>query len=87
MEDGFFTSGHYEYLVMSYELVKAPSLFQAFNNDVFRDMLNLYVMVYLDNILIYSTLYPGLVKYVRAVLDFLLKHRLYVKAEKQGHIL
>ncbi len=37
------TSGHYEYLVMPFGLVNSPSVFQAFVNDVFKDMLNRWV--------------------------------------------
>ncbi len=52
-----------------------PSVFQAFINDVFRDMLNQWVIVYIDDILIYSETYE-------AVLKRLLQHQLYAKAEK-----
>lgn len=48
----FTTSGHYEYLVMPFGLANSPSVFQAFINDVFRDMLNRWVIVYIDDILI-----------------------------------
>jgi hypothetical protein len=46
-------SAHYEYLVMPFGLANAPSVFQAFVNKVFRDMLGRQVIVYID-ILIYS---------------------------------
>ncbi len=49
------TSGHYEYLVMPFGLVNSPSIFQAFINDTFRDMLNKGVIVYIDDILIIRT--------------------------------
>ncbi len=48
------TSWHYEYLVMPFGLANSPSLFQSFMNDVFRDMLDRWVIVYIDDILIYS---------------------------------
>ncbi len=48
------TSGHYEYWVMPFGLVNSPSVFQAFINDVFCDMLNRWVIVYMDDILVYS---------------------------------
>ncbi len=76
------TSGHYEYLVMPFGLVNSPSVFQAFVNDVFRDMLNCWVIVYIDDILIYSDSYEDHVKQVRSVLQRLLTHQLYAKIEK-----
>uniref|UniRef100_A0A3B1KLG0 ribonuclease H n=1 Tax=Astyanax mexicanus TaxID=7994 RepID=A0A3B1KLG0_ASTMX len=83
-------SGHYEYLVMSYGLVNAPSVFQSFINEVLRDMLGKYVIAFLDDILIYSASLPEHVQQVRQVLQRLLQNRLYVKAEKcqfhQTHI-
>uniref|UniRef100_A0A8C5MTM1 ribonuclease H n=1 Tax=Leptobrachium leishanense TaxID=445787 RepID=A0A8C5MTM1_9ANUR len=46
--------GYYEYLGMPYGLCNAPATFQNFVNDVFRDLLDVCVVVFLDNILIYS---------------------------------
>lgn len=48
------STGHYKYMVMPFGLAKSPSIFQSFINDVFRDMLQTTVIVYIDNILIYS---------------------------------
>ena len=44
------TTGHYEYQVVPYGLANAPAVFQSFINDVFRDMLNKWVIVYIDEI-------------------------------------
>ncbi len=76
------TSGHYEYLVMPFGLSNSPSVFQAFINDVFRDMLNRWVIVYSDDILIYSDSYEDHIKHVRSVLQRLITHQLYAKTEK-----
>ncbi len=76
------TSGHYEYLVMPFGLANSPSVFQAFMNDIFRDMLDRWVIVYIDDILIYSNTQEEHVRHVRAVLKRQLQHQLYVKAEK-----
>lgn len=76
------TSGHYQNNVMAYGLVNATAFFQAFMNDVFRDMINRYIIVYLDDILIYSKNLAEHVTHVRKVLHRLLTHRLYTKAKK-----
>ncbi len=76
------TSGHYEYLVMPFGLSNSPSVFQAFINEVFRDMLNRWVIVYIDDILIYSDSYEDHVQHVRMVLQRLIANQLYAKTEK-----
>ncbi len=82
-ENGLFHHyGALEYLVMPFGLSNSPSVFQAFINDVFRDMLNQWVIVYIVDILIYSETYEEHVRHVRTVLKRLLQHQLYAKAEK-----
>ncbi len=49
-------TGHYEYLVMPYGLVNAPSVFQDFMHEVLREYIHCFVLVYIDDILIYSNL-------------------------------
>ncbi|KAL0195693.1 hypothetical protein M9458_009265, partial [Cirrhinus mrigala] len=75
-------TGHYEYLVMPFGLANSPSFFQAFVNEVFRDMLHRWVIVYIDDILIYSSSYSKHIQHVRAVLQRLIQHQLYAKEEK-----
>ncbi|KAL0150331.1 hypothetical protein M9458_054333 [Cirrhinus mrigala] len=76
------TSGHYEYRVMPFGLANSPSCFQSFVNEVFRDMLNRWVIVYIDDILVYSRSLPEHINHVRLVLQRLIKHQLYAKEEK-----
>ena len=45
------TSGHYEYLVMPYGLMNAPSIFQAFVDKIFRNLHGQVLVVYIDDIL------------------------------------
>lgn len=74
--------GHFEYLVMPFGLTNAPAAFQALINDVLRDMLNRFVFVYLDDILIFSRTPQEHIQHVKLVLQRLLENRLFVKAEK-----
>lgn len=74
--------GHYEYLVMPFSLTNAPAVFQALVNDVLHDFLDLFVFVYLDDILMFSPDLDTCHNHVRQVLQRLLKNHLYVKAEK-----
>ncbi|KAL0172527.1 hypothetical protein M9458_032838, partial [Cirrhinus mrigala] len=75
-------TGHFEYLVMPFGLSNAPAVFQALVNDVLRDMVNRFVFVYLDDILIFSQNERDHVQHVRRVLQRLLENRLYAKVEK-----
>ena len=74
--------GHFEYLVLPFGLTNAPAVFQCLVNDVLRDMINVFVVVYLDDLLIFSKSRDEHVVHVRLVLQRLLENRLFVKAEK-----
>ncbi len=74
--------GHFEYLVLPFGLSNAPVVFQALVNDVLRDMVDQFIYVYLDDILIFSHTLQVHVQHVRQVLQTLLENGLYVKAEK-----
>lgn len=74
--------GHFEYLVMLFGLTKAPAVFQALVNDVLQDMINVFVVVYLDHILVFSRSPLDHIQHVWLVLQGLLENRLFVRAEK-----
>ena len=74
--------GSYEWMVVPFGLTNAPAAFQHFMNEVFADLLDVYVIVYLDDVLIYSD-DPALHKeQVREVLRRLRKHGLYASPKK-----
>ncbi|KAL0200281.1 hypothetical protein M9458_003468, partial [Cirrhinus mrigala] len=75
-------TGHYEYLVMPYGLSVSPSVFQTFLNEVFREFLHRFVVVYIDDILIYSRNMAEHRQHVQQVLQKLRHHQLYLKLEK-----
>ena len=74
--------GLYEFLVMPFGLTNAPATCQTFVNDVLREFLDIFVVVYLDDILIYSSSPEEHVGHVNKVLDKLAAAGLYVKGEK-----
>uniref|UniRef100_A0A4W5RRF9 ribonuclease H n=1 Tax=Hucho hucho TaxID=62062 RepID=A0A4W5RRF9_9TELE len=76
------TRGHYEYQVMPYGLTNSPAIFQSFINEIFKDLINQFVVAYIDDILIYSKTEAEHINHVRIVLARLLENQLYVKAEK-----
>ena len=74
--------GAFEWSVMPFGLTNTLAAFQRFMNNVFSDLLNVCVVVYLDNILIYSNDITQHWSHVKEVLKRLWKAGLYAKAEK-----
>jgi hypothetical protein len=74
--------GLYEFLVMAFGLCNAPATFQALMNDVLRPFLRRFVLVFFDDILIYSKTWADHLRHIRAVLDELRRHSLFVKHTK-----
>jgi len=67
---------------MLFGLVDAPSVFQHLMNKIFSDLLDIYMIVYLNNILIYSDNMIDHRKHVKEVLRRLQKNNLYVSLAK-----
>ncbi|GBG59377.1 hypothetical protein CBR_g38404 [Chara braunii] len=74
--------GHYEFTVMPFGLTNAPATFQTAMTDIFRDILEEYILVYLDDILVYSRTLEDHIRHLRDVLQRLRKHGFYVKLSK-----
>jgi hypothetical protein len=74
--------GLYEFLMMSFGLTNAPAYFMYFMNSVFMNELDKFVVVLIDDILIYSKNEAEHAKHLRIVLQRLRDHQIYAKFSK-----
>lgn len=74
--------GLFEYLVMPFGLTNAPASFQHLMNNNFRDMLDKFIVIYLDDILVFSQTESEHIQHVKEVLERLRKTGLFAKGEK-----
>ncbi|GJS81024.1 putative reverse transcriptase domain-containing protein [Tanacetum coccineum] len=74
--------GHFEFTVMPFGLTNAPAVFMDLMNRVCRPYLDKFVIVFIDDILIYSNTQEEHVEHLRLVLGLLKKEKLYVKFSK-----
>jgi hypothetical protein len=74
--------GLYEYLVMSFGLTNAPAYFMYLMNSVFMPELDNFVVVFIDDILVYSKNETEHAEHLHIVLQRLRDHRLYAKLSK-----
>ena len=72
----------YKYMVMSFRLINASATFQTYINNVLREHLNMFVIVYLDDILVYSKNEKDYKKHMRQILNALKKADLRIMSEK-----
>ncbi|KAL4013006.1 hypothetical protein IC575_025158 [Cucumis melo] len=78
----FSPYGHYEFIVMSFGLTNAPAVFMDLMNRVFREFLDTFVIVFIDDILIYSKTEAEHEEHLRMVLQTLRDNKLYAKFSK-----
>ncbi|KAL0411358.1 UNVERIFIED_CONTAM: Transposon Ty3-G Gag-Pol polyprotein [Sesamum latifolium] len=74
--------GHYEFLVMPFGLTNAPAAFMALMNRTFQEYLDRFVIVFIDDILVYSKNREEHEQHLRIVLQILKEKELYAKLSK-----
>jgi hypothetical protein len=74
--------GLYEYTVMSFGLTNAPAFFMHLMNKVFMDYRDTFVVIFIDDILVYYKLEAEHEKHLKLVLQRLREHKLYAKLSK-----
>jgi hypothetical protein len=74
--------GHYQFKVMPFGLTNAPATFQCVMNEILQPYLRKFVLVFLDDILIYSSTLEEHIQHLAAVLNTLREHQFYLKESK-----
>src|SRR3954463_12436004 len=74
--------GHYEFRVMPFGLTNSPATFMTLMQDIFRPLLDKFVIIYIDDILVFSRDYKEHEDHLRQVFQILRQNRLYAKTSK-----
>jgi hypothetical protein len=73
---------HYEFVVIPFGLTNAPTTFMCLMNSIFSQYLDKFVLVFIDDILVYSKMEEEHEEHLKIVLQTLRKHKLYAKFDK-----
>ena len=73
---------HYQFKLLSFELTTAPATFQGVMNRIFQQHLGRFVLVYLDDILVFSKTQEEHLEHLRKIFNILRKNKLYAKLTK-----
>ena len=75
-------SGHYEFMVMSFVLTNAPATYQSLMNDEFHEHLRKFILMFFNDILIYSQTTHDHLKHLNMVFELPRNHKLVPKDNK-----
>ncbi|XP_019083003.1 PREDICTED: uncharacterized protein LOC109125571, partial [Camelina sativa] len=74
--------GHYEFVMMPFGLTNAPAAFMRLMNNVFQEFLDVSVIIFIDDILVYSKSPEEYAVHLRAIMEKLREQKLFAKLSK-----
>jgi hypothetical protein len=74
--------GHYEFLVMPFGVTNAPSVFMDLMNKIFHEYLDRFIVLFIDDILVYSSNHEDHGEHLKTVLGILREKKLFAKLKK-----
>jgi hypothetical protein len=77
--------GHYEFIVIPFRLTNAPATFMCLMNNIFSQYLDKFILVFIDDIMVYSKTKEEHEEHLRIVLQTLRKHKLYAKFDNLAY--